>query len=117
MRINRETSIIQEKQYKRINHAVLEENSIKGTIKSFRKKHHRKKVHAVSGKKQHRRKIHEVSGKKQHRRKVHAIFRRVSIAEKFMRFSEENSTKKHPCRLSKRVSIEERLMRFWKKTA
>ena len=37
IRINRETSIIQEKQYKRINHAVLEENSIKGIITSFRK--------------------------------------------------------------------------------
>ena len=37
IRINRGTSIIQEKQYKRRNHAVLEENSIKGIMTSFRK--------------------------------------------------------------------------------
>ena len=35
MRINRETSIIQEKQYKRINHAVSRENSIEEKFMRF----------------------------------------------------------------------------------
>ena len=43
MRINRETNIIQEKHYKKINHAVLEENSIKGIITSFREETPQKK--------------------------------------------------------------------------